>query len=147
MIDRKARAWIGALAMMLIVSLIAATPAARGEYNNISSIDLATMFTAESISASGTATSKAFTGLGKTTTHSVQLRGVGTAPNFKLEALCTLDGTNFVKPETGGDIGTFTDQNDHIAVLQLPLCVGLKLKATELGGANSVAVDAIVRVQ
>lgn len=146
-LDRNAKAWVGAVALFLTGTLLTIAPAARGEQSNITSTTPKTLFSAQAVSASGTATSDIFPVLEKTIYQSVQLRGVGTSPNFKLEALVTVDGTNYVKPETGGDLGTFTDQNYHIVALHLPLCIGLKLKATEIGGSNAVAVDAMIRSQ
>lgn len=146
-INRKARVLIGALVAAIGFALLAIAPAARGEHDNITGTNVKVFFAAQSVTAGGTATSVAYDALQKTNFQSVALRGVGTSPNFKLEALCTLDGVEYVKPETGGDLGTFTDENWHIVALSLPLCTGMKLKATELGSSNAVAVDAKMRTQ
>lgn len=103
------------------------------------------------IAASGTFTqgvtaaapiTRPFTALPSTIAQSVAVQGTGTSPNYKVEMLVTLDGTNYVKPEVGGALGTFTDQNWHIIPLGVPLSVGHELKITELGGANTITITA-----
>lgn len=101
------------------------------------------------VSASGTGTTDSFTdiGFGQAKDVSAQFRGVGTSPNYKVEILVSLDQVNFVKPEVGGDLGTFTDQNYHVVAITVPFCQQAKLKFTELGGANSVTPDGVVCAQ
>lgn len=141
--DRRARALVAALVTLAIAALLVFAPLARADHSSINSIDVRTLWTANVIAASGTATTGAFTVLGRSENQSVFIRGVGTSPNFKIEALTTLDQTTYVKPETGGDVITITDQNWHHVALGIPVSVAVKFKATELGASNSVAVDII----
>lgn len=83
-----------------------------------------------------------FKALEKTKYQAVQIQGTGTSPNFKVELLCSIDGITFTKPEVGGDVGTFTDANVHFCPLWGPLCREHKLRITELGGANSISIEA-----
>jgi hypothetical protein len=113
------------------------------EQDNIRQTDIATVISAQTISASGTFTGRTFKPLQRTTSQSVMVQGTGTSPNYKVEILVSLDGTTFVKPETGGDLGTFTDQNAHIMAVHVPLSPGgHQLLITELGGANSITITA-----
>lgn len=128
------------LLAVLLLALLAPTWASDANVRT----DTKTLFAAQTIAASGNATSAAFTAIGQSKDVSIQFRNTGTSPNYKLEVLCSLDETNFVKPETGGDIGTFTDQNFHIAAISVPFCKQLKIKVTELGGANSAVIDATI---
>ena len=142
--DKRAQTWTGPFIFMLLGLLLAFAPLVRGDHTNIAGTDAKICFTGYTIAASGTATSTSFVGLSKSNFQSIQLRGVGTSPNFKCEIVATCDSANYVKPETGGDIGTFTDSNYHIISVGIPLCSGLRLKFTELGGVNPVDVDAIL---
>lgn len=134
----------GMLAAVLTVLLLGlGTLVCHAEYDGIKQTDAARTVNAEVIAASGTFTqTRAFTPLSRTVNQSVQVQGTGTGPNYKVEILVSIDGTTFVKPEVGGDLGTFTDQNAHIIPLGVPLSVAHKLKFTELGGANSITVTA-----
>lgn len=137
--------FIAALALLLVV---AGRPLLHAEYNNITQTDVQSAKSSGTVAASGTYTFPVFMptktgspGLSKTITQSAAIQGTGTAPNFKVEVLCSFDGITFVKPDVGGDLGTFTDQNLHIVPVQTPLSPGgHALKVTELGGANSIAV-------
>jgi len=83
-------------------------------------------------------------GLGICVDQSALIQGAGTSPNFKVEALCSMDGVVFVKPEVGGDVGTFTDANPHFCVISIPLSPGgIKLKFTELGGNALTAYSTV----
>lgn len=103
--------------------------------------DKKTVFTAEVIAASGTATSVAFTALGQAKDVSIQIIGAGTAPNYTVEILSSIDETNFVKPETGGTVGTFTDANRHIAAVAVPFCKAMKVKVTNNNAVNGITID------
>lgn len=82
-------------------------------------------------------------GLGLSITQSVLVQGTGTSPNYKVEILCSMDGITFVKPEQGGDLGTFTDSNPHFIAVATPLSPGgHRLQFTEMGGANSITIEA-----
>jgi hypothetical protein len=123
-------------------------PPARAEYDSIRHTDPANVIHAQTITAGGTFTqTRAFEALEHTINQSVQVQGTGTSPNYKVEMLVTVDGTTYVKPETGGDLGTFTDQLSHVIAVVVPLSVGHKLKVTELGGANSITIEAWERSQ
>lgn len=130
-------AWL--IAVLLLVSP-AWFPPLHAEYDGIRQTDVATIVNTQAITASGTYTSKAWTALPRTINQSAAVRGTGTSPNYKVEILISLDGENFVKPETGGDLGTFTDSNWHIMAISVPLSVAHKFYITELGGANTVTV-------
>ena len=135
------RVRIAAVAALCLV--LAFNPLVRAEYDTIRSLDVGTKINAQVVLASATHTSTAWTALPKTINQSVQVTGTGLAPNYKVEILVSLDGTTFVKPETGGDLGTFTDQNPHIMAVAVPLSVAHKLKITELSGANSITITAL----
>lgn len=147
MIDRKARAIALAAVLLVLGFAVGRAPVLLAEYSTIKGTVAEALFKAQTVAPGGTATSASFTALGQTNHQSVQFRGVGTSPNYKMEVLITVDGRNYVKPETGGDLGTYDDEEYHIKALQLPLCVGLRLKGTELGASNSVAFDSTVRSQ
>lgn len=142
--------------LLVLGILISQVPPLHAEYNNITQADIAPAITLTA-TASGTATqTKAFLpyrdpgspGLARTTTQSCMITGTGTAPNFKVELLVSIDGTIFVKPETGGDLGTFNDQNSHIVAISVPLSPGgHKAKVTELGGANTISVSFVEAAQ
>ena len=91
-----------------------------------------------------------FRALEKTTTQSIVIQGTGTGPNYKVELLVTLDrnvytapaSVTFTKPEIGGDLYPFTDGNPHIFPLFSPACLGSALRITEMGGANSITIEA-----
>lgn len=135
---------LSALAVAVLCLVLALGPAVRAEYNSITQTDVAPSWSTGVIAPSGTFTqTRAFTPLPRTVAQSVAVQGTGTSPNYKVEILVTLDGTNYVKPETGGDLGTFTDANWHIMAVSVPLSVAHKLKITELGGANSITVTAL----
>lgn len=131
-----------AAAFVVLCAAIGYAPILQAEQENVRQIDVALLIDAQTIAPSGTYTSKPFKSLPKTTNHSVQVKGTGTAPNYKVEILCMLDGNTFVKPETGGDLGTFTDTNAHIIAVGVPVCLQYELKITELGGANSITITA-----
>lgn len=129
------------LALVLLGAVLRLS-AVHAEYSNITQTDLSPVRTITAI-ASGTGTSVTFKPLAKSTTQSAMITGTGTAPNFKVELLVSLDGTTFVKPETGGDLGTFTDQLPHIVAINVPLSPGgHQFKVTELSGANAISVAA-----
>lgn len=87
-------------------------------------------------------------GLGLATDISALVQGAGTSPNYKVEALCSMDGITFVKPETGGDLGTFTDSAAHFVVISVPLSPGgIKLKFTELGLSNQLTASSTLAGQ
>jgi len=132
---------IGAVTLAFVLGLlIGSAPALRAEYNNITGTDAGNIITAQVVTAGGTYTSRPFTGLGRGVTQTVQVQGTGTGPNYKVEMLVTIDGTIYTKPEVGGDLGTFTDQNNHIIPVAVPLSTGHELKITELGGANTITI-------
>jgi hypothetical protein len=148
MIDRKARSFVAAA--LLVVAALGFAPFASAEYGSINHTTATQVITAQAIVASGTFTqgqagsnTRPFTALPKTVNQSAAFRGVGTSPNYKVELLITLDGTNYVKPEVGGDLGTYTDSNWHIVPLAAPVSIGHEFKFTELGGANTVTADAL----
>jgi hypothetical protein len=126
---------------------LAFSPLLRAEYNNITQTDVSSVQTSPSTAASGTWTSRTImakrpdnptTGLSRTFTQSAVVQAAGTSPNYKVEVLCSMDGITFVKPEVGGDLGTFTDTNPHFVPVQTPLSPGgHRFKFTELGGVNS----------
>jgi len=79
-------------------------------------------------------------GLGVATDISALVQGAGTSPNFSVQVLCSMDGITFVKPEVGGDLGTFTDSNPHFLAIVCPLSPGgIELQFTELGGNQLTA--------
>ena len=124
------------IALVLAVLL---TPHIHAEYDNIRQTDVGPVLTSTSVAASGTFTFRTFKPLPKTTAQSAVVQATGTSPNYKVEVLCSMDGITFTKPEVGGDLGTFTDENPHFVPIQTPLSPGgHQLKFTELGGANSV---------
>jgi hypothetical protein len=140
-INRKARAGIGVIAAVFLAFALLMPFTATASYDNITGVDFTTKFNAQSISASGSATTTSYGILGNTNNQSIQYRGVGTSPNFKVEVLCSLDGTNFVVPEIGGVVNpACTDQNWHVAPLYIPLSKAIQIKITELGG-NALASD------
>lgn len=120
----------------------------HAEYNNITLTDVGPVKTSTLVAASGTYTFPTFmakrpdnpaTGLSRHVTQSAVVQATGTSPNYKVEVLCSMDGITFTKPETGGDLGTFTDELPHFVAIQTPLSPGgHRLKFTELGAANSV---------
>lgn len=140
-------------ALTLAVVLVAAycmssTPIARADYSTITDVPVKNSIHAQTIVASGSYTQESpFRSLSNTVAQSVHVQGTGTSPNYKVEILITVDGTNYAKPETGGDLGTFTDANVHIIAVNVPLSVGHKLKVTELGGANPITIEAWERSQ
>jgi hypothetical protein len=135
--------------LLVLGAVIGHAPVLHAEYSTIKQTDVGAAKSSGTIAASGTYTFPVFmpfqnassAGLAKTITQSAAIQGTGTSPNFKVEVLCSFDGTTFVKPDVGGDLGTFTDANLHIVPIQTPLSPGgHKLKVTELGGANSITV-------
>ena|SRR5687767_13826805 len=128
--------------LVLVVGLLlalAGRPVVHAEYDNIKQTDVGPVLTSPSTVASGTWTSRTFKPLPKTFTQSAVVQATGTSPNYKVEVLCSMDGVTFTKPEVGGDLGTFTDQNPHFVAIQTPLSPGgHQFKFTELGGVNSV---------
>ena len=121
---------------------------ARADYSNITDVPIQNSIHAQTILAGGTYTqTRAFTALSKSVSQSVHVQGTGTSPNYKVEMLVTVNGTDYAKPEVGGDLGTFTDANVHIVAVATPLSVGHKLKITELGGVNSITIEAWERSQ
>ncbi len=140
MIDRNFLVLVAALLALALAPSSRTT--LHAEQNSINHEFLANIIHAQVVAPSGTFTQvREFRSLSKTTTQAVQVQGTGTAPNYRVELLVTLDGTNFAKPELGGDIGTFTDANLHIIPLFSPLSLGHKLKITELGG-NAITIEA-----
>lgn len=141
--DRKARSLIFASIVLVLGFALGNAPRVRAEYNAITQSDLSNVIHAQAVTASGTFTqTRAFTALPRTVAQSVQVQGTGTSPNYKVEILVSLDGITYTKPEIGGDLGTFTDANAHVVALYVPVSVGHKLKVTELGGANTVTIEA-----
>jgi hypothetical protein len=123
-------------------------PVVRADYNTITDATLAHTIETVTITAGGSYTQvRPFVSLPSTVAQSVQVQGTGTSPNYKVEMLVSVNGVTYVKPETGGDLGTFTDANAHIMAVHVPLSVGHKLKITELGGANSITIEAWERSQ
>lgn len=152
MIDRKARtlALLSAPFVLGILYIFAA-PFLNAEQNNITQTDVANVIHAVAIAPGGTLTqARAFTSLHKTVAQTAQFQCTGTNPHYKVELLVMIDtplpegartGT-FVKPELGGDLGTFSDQNPHIVPLFGPLCLAHKLRITELDGVNWLTAEA-----
>lgn len=134
----------GSLFLGLVAFAVSSrNPLARAEYNNITQSDLANVIHAQVVEAGGTFTqTRAFAGLSKAVNQSVQIQGTGTSPNYKVEILVSLEGSTFTKPQVGGDLGTFTDADAHVVAVATPASVGHKLKITELGGSNSVIIEA-----
>lgn len=138
-----------AITVLVLGLLIGQVPRVHAEYDNIRQADVGRAWSTGTVAPSGTFTqTTAFLpqttsspGLGRAVNMSAAIQGTGTSPNFKVEVLCSFDGSTFVKPDVGGDLGTFTDANLHIVPIQSPLSPGgHKLKVTELGGANSITV-------
>lgn len=145
--------WTGLAAAALAVLVYTAamvvphTVMAR-DTTSVGPIDAVRLFTAEPITVGGTATSVAYGEFASSKNQVIAYRGVGTSPNFKVEALCSLDGVNYVVPAQGGTISAATtDQNWHISAMFTPLPRGVKIKITELSGANTVAADVIIGCQ
>lgn len=142
----KIEALVLTLALLVAYAMSGRIPVLADQTNIVNTAPVK-LIDAQSIAASGTHTSRAFIALEHTNAQSAQFVGTGTSPNYKMELLVTVDGENYVKPETGGDLGTFTDANHHIVAVNVPLSVGHKLKATEMGGANTITVTAWERSQ
>lgn len=140
-------------ALTLMVILVAAflmsgPKSVRADYATIVDVPIKNSIHAQTIAPGGSFTQvSAFVSLSNTVSQSVQIQGTGTSPNYKVEMLVTVDGVTYVKPESGGDLGTFTDANAHVIAVAVPLSVGHKLKVTELGGANSITIEAWERSQ
>lgn len=130
--------WVAACVAALLLSLAVTCFASDSNLRP----DTKVMFTAQTIAASGNATSASFSAIGQSTHMSLQFRNTGTSASFKLEVLCSLDEVNYVKPETGGDLGTFSDGNFHVVAVSPPFCKQVRFKCTELGGVNPVILDA-----
>ncbi len=135
------------LALLFLIGLSLGFGMHEGRAGNsaITHVDFKTVISAKLIAPSGTFTQVLpFTGdaIIRTVNQAVQVQGTGTSPNYKVELLVTLDGTNYAKPEIGGDLGTFTDANLHIIPLYSPVCTGNELKITELGSSNSITITA-----
>jgi hypothetical protein len=112
-------------------------------YSSITQCDFFNIIHAQTIAPSGTYTQLvSFRALQLTNTQSMQIQATGTSPNYSVQMLVSLDHVNFAVPQLGGTIGTFTDSNLHIIALALPLHVESKLLITELGGVNSVTIEA-----
>ena len=107
-----------------------------------------TPFTATTVTAAGgTATSAAFSGVAAGKDLSLFLLVTGANGNIKCEILTSFDNSVFTAPETGSPIITgVTDQLQHHAVIQVPLCIFFKLKLTNTGAAD-VTVGATVLSQ
>ncbi len=135
------------LAALVVLVIVIISPTARADQSNIVNTQPAKLIDTQAIIASGIYTSRAFVALEHTNAQSVQVVGTGTSPNYKVEVLVTVDGENYVKPETGGDLGTFTDASHHVIAVSVPLSVGHKLRITELGGANTITITAWERSQ
>lgn len=153
--DTKARVTVGLVLLFLIgFSLGFGIHVGHADYDNIRVTKLQTLLSGQAVAASGTYTTSSFKGLERMNTQSVQFRNTGTSPNYKVEVLVnlqdsaqTLDSTYYAKPEIGGDLGTYTDQNWHVMPLTTPFCGSNKLKFTELGAANAMALDALEKAQ
>lgn len=147
MLDRKTL--LRALAVALVVALGPwGAPLLHAEYSNIKFTDLFRSINSQTIAAGESFTQvPAYTALGQTINHAVQIKGTGTLPHYKVEMLVTLDGTRYVKPEVGGDLGEFDDEDYHIIAVSTPVCVGHKLKVTELSTSNPITIDAWERSQ
>lgn len=128
----------------LVAALLLALPFTTWASDSNKRTDTKTLFTAQTIAASGNATSAAFTAIGQSEHLSIQFNNSGASVSFKLEMLCSLDETNFVKPETGGDLGTFVDSNQHVVAIVVPFCKAVKVKVTELGGIASCIITATI---
>lgn len=130
------------LAVVVLLLSVLGNHALQAEYDNIKQTDLSPVRTITA-TAGATGTSATFKPLARSTTQSAMITGTGTSPNFKVELLVSLDEATFVKPETGGDLGTFTDQLPHIVAISVPLSPGgHQFKVTELGGVNPISVAA-----
>lgn len=136
------------MALVLAVGVVLTPTASWSKDTDLSGIDGAdaALWSANTITTGTSDTTAAFTALGSSKSQSLQFRGVGTAPNYHVYIWTTLDGSNFVQPETGGDLGSFTDQNYHHAAIQVPLSTKLKVHILN-NSANSVACDALVGSQ
>lgn len=132
------------------LALIGLAPV-HANYNNITQTDVLPLTSTGSIAASGSFTqTRAFLpqiangspGLGRVNSLSASFQAAGTSPTYTVEVLCSLDGTNFVKPEIGGDLGSYTGTALHIVPINCPLSPGgIKLKFTETGASNAVTIS------
>lgn len=100
-----------------------------------------TLFSAQAILASASYTSAAVV-LGDTAgSFSLQfaVTGDGTA---KVELLCSNDGTNYVTPEGLSAIltGKTKTSGNYLTSFSIPVCHSFKVKVTETGGAQPIAV-------
>lgn len=102
------------------------------------------LFAGTTVGVTATVTSAAFTAIGQSEHLSIQFVDAGGSTSYKLEVLCSLDETNFVKPETGGDVGTFTDQNQHVVAIVVPFCKAVKIKVTELDTGHDASITAVI---
>lgn len=145
--DRSARA-VGVLAALVVflASIVSWHPPTHAGQSSITQVDAQQVITSGALSSGGTFTSGVtggltFRALEHTTAQSVAVRVAGTSPNYKVELLVSLDGINFVKPEVGSLLGTFTDGNIHVVALFAPLHVQNRLLFTELG-SHTGTIDA-----
>lgn len=123
----------------------------HANYSNITQTDVLPLTSTGSIVASGTFTqtrpflpqiSSGSPGLGRVNSLSASFQAAGTSPSYRVEVLCSLDGTNFAKPSVGGDLGDFTGTGLQIAPINCPVSPGgIKLKFTELGASNPVTIS------
>lgn len=67
----------------------------------------------------------------------------GGNPNYKVELIASLDGTNYAIPQTGGTIqASVTDFEWHNAIITPPSGVAIGVVMTELGGfSTNVTLD------
>lgn len=144
------RITVVALAALMVLGVLSWRAPIHANYNNITQTDILPPTSTGSISASGSFTqTRAFLpqvnngspGLGRAVSLSASFQAAGTSPNYRVEVLCSLDGTNFAKPTVGGDLGDFTGTDLQIAPINCPLSPGgIKLKFTEIGASNAVTI-------
>ncbi len=106
--------------------------------------DTKVVFAGVTVGVTATQTSSAFSAIGQSKDMSIQFQATGGSTSYKLEVLCSLDEVNFVKPETGGDVGTFTDGNFHVVALAPPFCKVVKIKATQLDTGHDSVLTATI---
>jgi len=105
-----------------------------------------TIFSAQSIAASGNASSAAINTLIAGGYFSLQYTVTGTG-TCKFEYLCSNDGTTYAEPTDATDIASGVTAGSGFVGFRPPLCKYLKVECTETGGANAVTVTATLAVQ
>jgi len=132
-----------------MLMLMLAMPATAGN----APIVTKNIFSAETITASGTATSTAtdLSNMAGFFTIQVAVSGSGTC---KIEYLLSNDGTNYLEPTSASDIATGVTATSgpgtdgkNIYSFSPEMAKYIKIKITETGGANTVTVTAWLAIQ